>query len=144
MAALACACGLVATAGPVRASDTVENKVNLQLQIAGLDGSGCTVEVKPAHPGCQFKTIVRKVPKGDSQDVVILSPIAFTARSTGADHDCSFAITVTEPGRPPKTYRRGVRLVTGAAGQPQPVKNLKIYLSAPSIAASEDRAPARR
>jgi hypothetical protein len=143
MAALAiaasCACGTI----KARAGEApVENKVNLQLQITGLGAEGCTLEIKPGHPGCQFESLERRVKRVG--ETVTLAPIAITAKSTGADRDCSFAITIKEPGQPPKTFRRGLRLSARAAGEPAPVQSLKVYLSAPSVAIRDSGSSPRR
>lgn len=139
MAALAVVAGCaLAGAQADEPSPAVENKVNLQLRIAGLRADACEVEIKPGHPGCQFTTITRRVTRSDAAGTLDL-PIV--ARSIGADRDCSFAITVREPGQPPKTYRRGVRLSPATASQPTPSQTLKVYLNAPSLAARD--APSR-
>ncbi len=147
MAALALAASLGlslgAQAGDVRG---VENKVNLVLQISGLGPEGAKIEIKPGHKGCQFKPFVGTIPKGGvlNGSVARLDPIKIEARSTTADRDCSFAITVKEPGQPPKTYLRGLRLAQQEAGKPLPEKMLKCYLSSPSIASRETTTPKRK
>lgn len=139
MAALALALVLVPAPGwvvPARAADevAVANTVRLQLRITGLPTSGCLLKVVPAHPGCQFAVIERKIAAGPGTGgMVTLAPILVKATSTGADHDCSFAITIQEPGQPPQTFRRGLRLVPPEPGKPAPVKDLRVYLTAPSL-----------
>jgi hypothetical protein len=128
----------------VAADGPTENKINLQLQIAGLGPEGCTVDIKPGHAGCQFAPVQKRVAPEEAAGVVVLPTIAIVARSTGADRDCSFAITIKEPGKSPKTFRRGIRLAARAAGESERVQNLKVYLSAPSIAAKDQTAGARR
>jgi hypothetical protein len=122
----------------------ITNKVTLQLQLSGLGKQGCVVEIKPAHPACKFKPMKFKVGGLNSDRAVALDPITFDACSTGADRDCSFAITVREPGQPPRTFQRGLRLIEPTADAPLPEKKLKCYLSASAIANRPPEAPARR
>jgi hypothetical protein len=136
MAALAIASVFAATSENARAEDgPVVNKVYLQLQIAGLGPNGCSVEIKPGHPGCQFDKVEKQI-KSEGQ-VVTVDPIAINAKSTGADHDCSFAITIKEPGRRAKTFRRGVCLTAPVAGKPAPAQTLKCFLSAEAVASKD-------
>jgi hypothetical protein len=135
MAALALAAVYASGATPTWAGDKpVENQVNLQLQIAGLGSEGCKVEIQPGHAGCQFDKIEKTIKAGQGGGVVTLRPIVVDARSTGADRDCSFAITIKEPGQPARTVRRGLRLTAQTAGKAKPTQTLKVYLSAPSVA----------
>lgn len=115
------------------------NKVRLDIQIAGLGDAGGRVEIRPGHPGCSFRPVARVVPASGKLDT-----IAILATSTGADRDCSFAITVREPGQPPRTYRRGLRLALRPPGGPVPEQSLKCYLSAPSLAAQDEAGRTRR
>jgi hypothetical protein len=141
MAALAIAAASVCA---VRAGEAVvENKVTLELQISGLGPQGCHVEIKPGHPGCQFKPVSRSVEPETVRDVVKLDPISLLARSSGADRDCSFAITITEPGLPARTFHRGVRLSAPGDARTAPVHRLKCYLSSPSLVARDERGKAR-
>jgi hypothetical protein len=140
MAALAIALGLAATAHPVLGGDEpVSNTVKLDLQIRGLGSQGCVIEVKPAHPGCEFQAFARRVPEG-SGAVVHLQPIPVEVRSISADRDCTFAITIREPNQPPKTFRRGTRLTPQVAGKPKPEQTLTCFLSSPSSVAAKDGA----
>jgi hypothetical protein len=140
--AVAAACALSSQA-PARASDApVENKVNLQLQIAGVGSEGCKIEIRPGHPGCQFDKVEKTIKRGG--EVISLDPIVIAARSTGADRDCSFAITIKEPGQPARTVRRGLRLAAQVPGKPKPTQTLKVYLSAPSVAVREGAARTHR
>ncbi len=127
----------------------VENKVTIGLQIMGLSTRECEVEVKPGHPGCEFPTVVRRIQvqpgtilRHDTSISVDLDPIV--ARSINPDRDCAFAITIREPGQPPKTYRRGMRLDVPAEGQAVPSRSMTCYLSSPSLLARDDKAPPRR
>jgi hypothetical protein len=138
---MAASLAIAALGAHARADDPpVTNTVKLELQIAGLGPQGCAVEVRPAHPGCQFSEVVTQVrssPSGSSR-TVRLPALVIDARSTGADRDCTFAITIREPNRPAMTFRRGLRLAPQVAGRPTPVRTLSCYLSSPSLAAKND------
>ena len=133
---------LATAAGADDATTTYVNKVNLEVRVSGLGKEGCEIEIKPAHPGCKFKAVTKKVVVPRAADVLKLGTIAIVAESTSADHDCVFAITIKEPGRPPKTSRRGVRLSPRAEGAEMPVQNLPCYLTAASKPASTKAVPA--
>ena len=140
--AVAAVCG-----SPARADDPpVANTVRLELQIAGLGPEGCAVEVRPAHPGCNFAEVVAQVDAAGSGTgrTVRLSPFNIDARSSSADRDCTFAITIREPDRPAMTFRRGLRLLPQADGQPVPVRTLTCYLISPTLASKHDPDQTRR
>jgi hypothetical protein len=123
----------------------VANTVRLQLKITGLPASNCLLKIAPAHAGCRFPVVERQIAAGrGGAGMVTLEPILIQATSTGADRDCSFAITLQEPGRPPQTFRRGLRLVPPEPGKPGPVRDFRVYLSAPSLAARDEAGRARR
>jgi hypothetical protein len=144
MAAWALAAG-VAWAPSARAGDPpVANRVNLDVQISGLGRAGCEIEIRPGHPACQFRPIAATIRPEDSRDPLKLRTIAIDARSLGADRDCSFSITVKEPGQPPKTFRRGVRLAATEPGKPTPTQSLRCYLNTAAIAAKDKPATPRR
>ena len=143
MAALAVA-AIVAGPGQGRAGDPpVENRVNLELQISGLGRDGCEIEIRPGHPGCQFRPIARIVDPTQAADPLKLAKIPIVAQSTGPDRDCSFTITVKEPGRPPATFRRGVRLSLPTASKPLPEQSLKCLLNTAAVARNERDRPRR-
>ncbi|MBX6313575.1 MAG: hypothetical protein IRY99_11760, partial [Isosphaeraceae bacterium] len=103
MAAWAIAVGIIGAAS-VRASEgPVENKVYLELLISGLRGEGCEIEIKPGHGACQFPAVKKTIDKNHVGDPLRVETIAIDARSHSADRDCSFAITIKEPGQPPRT-----------------------------------------
>jgi hypothetical protein len=130
------------------AAEPVVNQVKLELQITGLGRNGCEVEIKPGHAGCEFPTVVKQVdgPAGSTapgaRTIIPLDPIM--ARSTNADHDCAFAITIREAGQPPKTFRRGIRLTPKPENGTVPVQTLTCYLPSPSLAAQEKPSTPRR
>lgn len=133
--------GLAASLGSAQAGDdpppVVENTVRLELMIAGLGAQGARIEIKPAHPGCQFPTVTKSIPKGRAE-IVKLPPIAIDARSTGVDRDCTFEITLTEPGQKPKTFLRGLQLTAARPGEKTPTKSLQCRLPATSVASRDD------
>jgi hypothetical protein len=106
----------------------IVNKVVMELQIQGLTKEGCIVEISPGHPGCKFKKVRYKV---DSPRV-LLQPIEVTSLS--ADRDCSFAITIKEPGMPEQTIRRGMRLSRPDTPDSVPQSKLTCYFATPSQA----------
>lgn len=123
----------------------VANTVRLEIQISGLGGNGGKVTIKPAHPSCKFKVVAIPIAKGAEGDTVKLDPITVTASTTSADRDCSFEITLTEPGRQPKTFRRGVRLNPPAAGATTaPSCVLKCRLPATAVAIKDDGKTTKR
>jgi hypothetical protein len=145
MAAWTIAAGLFGASALAGSDDempsTAENKVNLVLQINGLGPSGGQVEIKPGHKGCKFKPVVKTIPAVPSGKPAMLEGIAIIAQSTGADRDCSFAITIKEPGQKPITYRRGLRLAKAEDDSSRPEQTLKCYLSTSSIASRDDAPP---
>ncbi len=138
--------GTMALAGSGEEFPTVENKVHLVLQISGLGPEGCKVEITPAHKGCEFKPVTRVIPKEKvaAGSVVQLKDINIDAVSSGADRDCSFKITVREPGLKPKVYQRGLQLTAQQNGKPVPEQSFKYYLSTPSIASRDIDGPKRK
>ncbi|MEI7923200.1 MAG: hypothetical protein WCJ40_14935 [Planctomycetota bacterium] len=113
-------------ASTVKAESDVVNDVVIELQVQGLSKEGCVVEIAPGHPGCKFKKVRYKVDTAR----VLLQPIEVTSLS--ADRDCSFAITIKEPGMPEQTIKRGMRLVKPAAGAVKPESKITCYLATPS------------
>jgi hypothetical protein len=129
----------------LRAEDDpkVRNEVQLVLQISGLGSEGAEIEIKPGHAACDFQPISRKLPQVAAGSVVKTNPILVTAESRGADRDCSFAITIKEPGKPARKYVRGVRLSPQVAGGALPVQKLNCYLSMTSIASTDSKTRTR-
>jgi hypothetical protein len=144
MAALTLAAGLVpgltTAAEPAASAEpkpAATQSVKLELQIAGLGAKGCDVAIKPGHPGCRFKTVTKHVDLTGSgwgilsvelKDVEILS----------ADRDCTFAITIEEPGQPVRTTRRGLRVASSYEKGKLPT--LSCYLNSPSRIARAEKA----
>ena len=137
------AIGMVSFSAAASAGDgetpAVANTVRLEIQLAGLGANGGKITIKPAHPGCKFKPVAIPIAKGTAGDVVKLEPISVAASTTSADRDCSFEITLTEPGRETKTFRRGLRLNPPAAGvTTAPSRTLKCYLPVTAVAIKDD------
>ena len=116
----------------------VRNQVQLVLQISGLGPEGGEIEIKPGHSACKFEPVARKLQRVPAGSVAVTNPITILAESQGADRDCSFAITIKEPGKPPRKYVRGLRLSPEVAGQSLPKQTLRCYLSTPAIATTEN------
>jgi hypothetical protein len=130
---------------PKPPSPPVKNTVRLEIQISGLGAQGAKVAIKPAHPGCKFDAKEIPIAKGNNTEVVKLKPIDLAVSSTNPDRDCSFEITLTEPGREPRTFRRGLRLNTPAPGAAAiPSKTLKCYLPATAVAVKDAEKTPRR
>ena len=150
MAALTLAAGLspVATRAQDRPLAGVETKatpraaaepvhtVTLEVAIDGLGAKGCDVEVKPGHPACKFAPRAQHLNPRQSVKLVIDD-----VRSLSADRDCTFAITVREPGQADRTVRRGLRLSNPGG----PAQLLPCLLSTPPrVAKAGDQAPPKR
>ncbi len=138
MAALTLASGAVLALGSSGWADEkpAAGRVMLKIGIAGLGRGGCDVEIKPGHPGCQFRPVTRHITSDGKADVVLDD-----VRTTSADRDCAFAITVREPGHPPRTFHRGLRL---DASQPATVPTLSCFFSSPSRIARASEMRERR
>jgi len=130
---LASAARVLAEAPPV------VNQVKIQLEITGLSQDGCEIEVTPANAGCEFEKLSYRVPSPGRRDArvrVTFKPVR--AACTNADRECSFAITLREPGQPPRTFHRGLRLKLPEASGNVPAQTMTCYLSSPSLAAREE------
>jgi hypothetical protein len=142
MAALALTAGvtLAAYAGdpqaPAQDESVVVNEVTLVIRVNGLEQEGCEVEVKPGHPGCDFKPFKKKVdsPGGVGQFEVAKLQV----KSTRKDRDCLFAITITQPGQLPKTSYRSIQVLKPTAIAPIPTLSKTLLLQSPALAARED------
>lgn len=101
-------------------------KVRLNLQITGLGPEGALVEIKPAHKACEFKPISRRLTAAD-RGRLELEP--FDVKTTSADRDCTFSITVTEPKQASRTFRRGLRVSNPPADGIVAIQSLPCFLS---------------
>jgi hypothetical protein len=102
-----------------------KHTVLLMLAIADLPAKGCDVEIKPSHPGCSFRKRAEHV-TADGQLKVVLDDI----RVKNANRDCTFAITIREPGQAERTWRRGLRISTN--NNSENAQTLPCYFSSPS------------
>lgn len=114
--------------------EAITNRVTLDLQISGIDQPGCTVEIKPAHPGSRFKPVVRPLQTHGAGDTARLDAIKIDARSLSADRDCAFAITIKGTDGASQTFKRIIRLTPPEEGKPVPSLSKTIYLRTTSIA----------
>ena len=101
-----------AGASSVTAVESKPHTVKLELRIAGLrlGGPGCDVDIKPGHPGCKFRPLLNQHVEPRGVATIIVSDV----RTRSADRDCTFAITVREPGQAERTLHRGLRLSADA------------------------------
>jgi hypothetical protein len=140
MAALTVAVGTVlplaqpASAGDKPATQN-SSKVDVLLNIAGLQRDGCDVEIKPGHSGCQFRP-VRKHVNADGKQRVLLEDV----RTTSADRECAFAFTIREPGQSNRTVQRGLRLAAPESGPYQ----LIVFITSPSKLAKAEQDKLKR
>jgi hypothetical protein len=142
MAALTLVAGTLLIASlSARADDPpAPQKVTLDLAIDGLGAGGCDIEIKPGHVGCQFKTDNPHHIGAGGKATIILDKV----RTTSADRDCVFAITIREPGQEPKTVHRGLRLSKPTPGRPTPAQTLTCYLRSPSKLAKANETRTRQ
>ncbi len=114
----------------------VVNHVNLELKMDGMGDEGCEVVIKPGHPSSKFRQVQVKFGPGTAKEKYESYKVPFTivAQSTSADRDCSFEVIIKEPGKPDRSYQRGLRLAVREEGKPIPVKSPTFYLTAPSLA----------
>lgn len=123
---------------PAKRAEGPRHTVTLMLAIADLSARGCDVEIKPAHPGCAFRTRTEHV-AADGQLKVVMDDI----RVKNGNRDCTFAITIREAGQPERTWRRGLRISTN--NNAENAQTLPCYFSSPSkLAKTESEAAEKR
>jgi hypothetical protein len=105
--------------------------VRLDLWIAGLGSKGCDIEIKPAHPACSFTKLKKHV---DFQGRATVTFVDVKSRS--ADRDCTFSITIREPGQAVRTVNRGMRLPASDEDKKLAPQSLACYLTSPSLIAN--------
>lgn len=131
MAALTLAAIALLAAGPpsrTRADEpAASRKVWIDLVIDGIGPKGCDVEIKPGHASCQF-TAPKTRHVVEAKTFIELNDV----RTTGADRDCVFAITIREPGQPARTVHRGLRLAKLPPLRAEDEQVLTCYLRTPS------------
>ena len=111
----------------------VKQRVSLSLRLDGLSTEGGEVEIKPGHAGCKFETIkfqTKERPPG-SDGKINLDPIEVETVSAG--RECSFAITLREPGQPDKTVRRTLRLTPATQSKAPTSQAMTCYISSNSL-----------
>ena len=104
-------------------SDSNFTRVQLNLVVAGLGREGCDVEVKPANAGCRFRAPSPQHISSGGQAKVELKDVEIR----GADHTCTVAITIREPGQTPKTVYRGFRLTNPRSGSPSATSSIPSF-----------------
>lgn len=115
-----------------------KQKVELILKFDGLNPEGGDVEIKPGNAGCKFETIKFKTkdhPRTMNDGKIKLDPIEVETQS--ADGNCSFSITLKEPGQPDKVVRRSVRVTTTNTGKATKPTAMTCYISSNSMVASK-------
>jgi hypothetical protein len=105
--------------------------LELNLIIAGLGQQGCEIEVKPGNRGCRFQAQRKHVgAKGEAR--FLFKDIELR----GAEHNCTFAITLEESKQAPRTIYRGFRVIprgtTGASTVTSAIPSFTCYMNAPS------------
>jgi hypothetical protein len=116
--------------GPISA----KRKVALSLKFDGLSPQGGEVEIKPGNAGCKFETIkfqTKGHPRASSDGRINLDPIDVEILT--ADRDCSFAITLKEPGLPDKTVRRVLRITPPSESKPNEPQPMTCFISSTSL-----------
>jgi hypothetical protein len=111
-----------------------KQKVVLSLKLDGLSSDGGEIEIKPGNPGCKFETIkfqTKGHPRTDSQGRINLDPIDVETMS--ADRNCSFSITLKEPGQPDKTVRRALRITPTLGGKTPAPQTLSCFITSNSL-----------
>ena len=142
MAALtlvAASAGALAPTDPAGQPTPIKQKVKLSSASTASRPDG-EIVIKPGHAGCRFETITfrtkthRRRRREDHLD-------PFEVETVSADRDCSFAITLQEPGQADKTVRRDLRIVAAADGGPPPRRSRLLHQLEP---ARPPRSRARR
>lgn len=132
------AAGFVAllVAGTAAADEpaAVVNTIKLDLQLSGLAGQACKVEIKPAHPGCKFDPILREFDRIPVSGVLRIDTLEIEAKALNADRNCAFRITITEPEAEPRVFKRNIRLSAAKAGEPTPEVAQTFYLRTTAVA----------
>jgi hypothetical protein len=121
-------------------ADSAPARVKLDLRISGLGPQGCDVEIAPGNMDCKFRPVRHHLSQHDANGYTI--PFD-DVRTTSADRNCMFAITIREPGQPVKTVRRGLRIVP-ASDEQFSAQLLSCYLSSPSKLAKASEMRERR
>ena len=112
--------------------------VELSLLIAGLSQEGCEVEIKPGTRSTRFQPQHLHVESQGKAKFVFRD-----IEVRGADRNCTFAITVHEPGQASRTIFRGFRIASRPAPAPvqasQEAQRFTCYMNSPSKLAGLER-----
>jgi len=87
---------------------TAVNRLELELRISGQGHQAMEVEIKPGHSACFFQPLHLRLDSGAAPSMMIRDVVV---RSFSVDRDASVEIILREPGHPPKSTRRAVRLL---------------------------------
>ena len=131
MAALALVAALGGAFAPTtRAGEPtpIKQKVKMSLRLAGVTGDG-EILIRPGHAGCRFEPISFKVSDKPADSYGMIHLAAVDVETVTADRDCSFAITLKEPGKADKTVRRNLRIIPDVEGRPSEPQTLRCYVS---------------
>jgi len=112
--------------------------LELNLIIAGLGQEGCEIEVKPGNRGSRFQAQRKHVgAKGEAR--FLFKDIELR----GADHNCTFAITLEESKQASRTIYRGFRVIprgtTAGMSVATTIPTFTCYMNAPSKLARLER-----
>ena len=136
-AALTLGLALVGAHSPEAVADEpapAKQKVALSLKFDGLSAQGGEIEIKPGNAGCKFETMkfqTKGHPRTDSSGRINLDP--FEIETQSADRNCSFSITLKEPGQPDKTVRRTLRITPSPEGKSPVPQSLTCFISSNSL-----------
>ena len=105
--------------------------LELTLIIAGLGQEGCEIEVKPGNRGSRFQAQRKHVgAKGEAH--FLFKDIELR----GADHNCTFAITLEEKKQASRTIYRGFRVIprgtSASTAGVTAIPSFTCYMNAPS------------
>ncbi len=109
----------------------IKQKVTLNIRFTGGVGQKADVVVKPGNAGCRFKPITRAI---DPNVDVPFGP--FDVETFSAEGNCSFAITVKEPGQPDKTVRRILQITPKPDAKPGEPVTLSCFVSSRSLSSA--------
>jgi hypothetical protein len=103
--------------------------IELSLLVAGLGQNGCEVDIKPGTRSTRFHPQHLHIESHGKAKFVF-----HDIEVRGADRNCTFAITVHEPGQASRTIFRGFRITSKPTTDPaiQDIQKFTCYLNSPS------------